>query len=100
MQYIDSKMMKHLEDGGTILLDGRITCGLEEVRNSIFNGSKVWTYKKEPKYTYRRTKIYTDGVEVETHWYPSKEVFMDTHHGVEITFGIWQKRLATEVSDD
>ena len=100
MQYIDSKMMKHLEDGGTILLDGRITFGLEEVRNSLFNGSKVWTYKKEPKYTYRRTKIYTDGVEVDTYWYPSKTTFMNIHHVSDVKFGPWQRRLATEVCDD
>ena len=101
-QYIDSKMMKHLEAGGVILHDSGITYGLTEVRRSIHSGEKVWSYKKEPKYVYRRTIICDDGSEYDTRWYLSKKLFMENYapSGTTSKFGPWQKRKATEVCDD
>ena len=101
-QKFDSKMHKHLEDGGLVELvkdKTRITYGLHEVLCSSWRDDAVWEYKAGPKYVWTRVVIYPDGAERDDYWYPSKEAFMK-RWSEDIKFGKWQRRLATEVSDD
>ena len=102
-QKFDSKMHKHLEDGGLVELvkdKTRITYGLHEVLCSSWRDEAVWEYKAEPKYVWTRVVILPNGEEYDSSWYPTKEDFMDDESSVTSKFGKWRRRLATEVCDD
>ena len=103
MQKFDSKMMKHLEDGGLVEHVGttgnRTTYGLHEVLCSAWRDDAVWEYKAEPKYVWTRVRITADGTEFEYPWFTSKELFMEGRPA-GTKFGPWRRRLETEVCDD
>jgi len=103
-QKMDSKMLKHLEEGGlvTACVKGgpKVAYNHQAAMESLFLSEKVWEYKAEPKYVYRRVLIRDDGSEsVDLDWYPTKVAFMRGWSSSK-KFGPWQRRLATEACDD
>ncbi len=103
-QKFDSKMHKHLEDGGLVVLihknGNRTTYGLHELLCSSWRYDAVWEYKAEPKYVWTRVVVLPDGEEYDTNWYPAKKDFMHDERYNNNKFGPWKRRLATGVSDD